>query len=346
MHDGAHGFSPLIGRYCGPNFPDTIDSKGRFLWLIFHSDENIEDKGFKAVYDLVPRPTSGMHAICDMLVETGRACWAYDPSRRRCCCSEKKCKRTFLIQCRCWVYTRLSTRGECLVYISRNGKSGEKILFFQRSVSLQYLRFTLHLKGPAVSTETQSWFSQWKIEGGILALTISFFFSLIITFFTVFVHLFRYRHSGVYDDEPCNETFNLYHGLINTTANIKPDRKEFLMKNKLPLDCMWVIHVEEGWKVSQHDSCIHSLALNIYSSILQIQINFVGPFKLDKPNDCDSNFVDIFGEKTEIAYRWVAMCAIFVYISNYRRFNSPSTVWSIMRKGKHGKLLKATENLL
>lgn len=74
---------------------------------------------------------------------------------------------------------------------------------------------------------------------------------------------------------------------------------------------MWVIHVEEGWKVSQHEVCIHPLALNIYPSILQIQINFIGAFKLDKPNDCVSNFVDIFGEKTEIADRWVAMCAIF-----------------------------------
>lgn len=94
-------------------------------------------------------------------------------------------------------------------------------------------------------------FSPRKIESGILALTISFLYSLIITFFTVFVHLSRY--AGIYDDEPCNETFNLYHGLINTTANIKPDKKEFLMKNKLPLDCMWVIHVEEGWKVSWFD---------------------------------------------------------------------------------------------
>lgn len=59
IHDGAHGFSEKIGKYCGHNFPDTIDSKGRFLWLHFHSDENIEHQGFKAVYDFVPRPTSG-----------------------------------------------------------------------------------------------------------------------------------------------------------------------------------------------------------------------------------------------------------------------------------------------
>lgn len=59
IRDGAHGFAPLIDKYCGPNFPDTIDSKGRYLWLYFHSDENIEHQGFKAVYDFVPRPTSG-----------------------------------------------------------------------------------------------------------------------------------------------------------------------------------------------------------------------------------------------------------------------------------------------
>jgi len=31
----------------------------RYLWLRFHSDENIEYSGFKAVYQFIPRPTSG-----------------------------------------------------------------------------------------------------------------------------------------------------------------------------------------------------------------------------------------------------------------------------------------------
>lgn len=35
-----------------------ITSKERFLWLHFHSDENIEYGGFVVVYEYVPRPTS------------------------------------------------------------------------------------------------------------------------------------------------------------------------------------------------------------------------------------------------------------------------------------------------
>lgn len=59
IRDGAHGFSTSLGQFCGHNFPDMITSKDRFLWLRFNSDENIEDKGFKAVYEFIPRPTSG-----------------------------------------------------------------------------------------------------------------------------------------------------------------------------------------------------------------------------------------------------------------------------------------------
>lgn len=59
VRDGAHGFSTNLGHFCGHNFPDIITSKDRFLWLHFHSDENIEYEGFKAVYEFIPRPTSG-----------------------------------------------------------------------------------------------------------------------------------------------------------------------------------------------------------------------------------------------------------------------------------------------
>jgi hypothetical protein len=59
IRDGAHGFGSLLGQFCGHSFPDFITSKDRFLWLRFNSDENIEDRGFKAVYEFIPRPTSG-----------------------------------------------------------------------------------------------------------------------------------------------------------------------------------------------------------------------------------------------------------------------------------------------
>lgn len=57
VRDGKHGYSNLLGKFCGSNFPPEITSKTRYLWLRFHSDENIEGKGFKAVWSMIPRPT-------------------------------------------------------------------------------------------------------------------------------------------------------------------------------------------------------------------------------------------------------------------------------------------------
>lgn len=58
IRDGGHGFSTLLGQYCGTEFPPVITSRERFLWLRFHSDENIEYQGFVIVYEFIPRPTS------------------------------------------------------------------------------------------------------------------------------------------------------------------------------------------------------------------------------------------------------------------------------------------------
>ncbi|XP_017878835.1 uncharacterized protein LOC108624209 [Ceratina calcarata] len=57
VRDGQHGYSNLLGSFCGRNFPPEITSKTRYLWLRFYSDESIEDKGFKAVWTMIPRPT-------------------------------------------------------------------------------------------------------------------------------------------------------------------------------------------------------------------------------------------------------------------------------------------------
>ncbi|XP_072766039.1 uncharacterized protein Neto [Anoplolepis gracilipes] len=57
VRDGQYGYSNLLGNFCGTNFPPEITSKTRYLWLRFHSDENIEGKGFKAVWNMIPRPT-------------------------------------------------------------------------------------------------------------------------------------------------------------------------------------------------------------------------------------------------------------------------------------------------
>ncbi|XP_031638805.1 neuropilin and tolloid-like protein 1 [Contarinia nasturtii] len=55
IRDGKYGFSTLKGRYCGTKFPDEIISSDRYLWLRFHSDDNIGYEGFEAVYEFIPR---------------------------------------------------------------------------------------------------------------------------------------------------------------------------------------------------------------------------------------------------------------------------------------------------
>lgn len=56
IRDGDQGYSPLIGKYCGFNFPPIITSSGRSLWLRFVSDTSIEYNGFKGVYHYIPNP--------------------------------------------------------------------------------------------------------------------------------------------------------------------------------------------------------------------------------------------------------------------------------------------------
>lgn len=54
IRDGPHGYSPLIGRYCGTIPPMDITSTGRELWLRFNSDESIELNGFRAFFEFKP----------------------------------------------------------------------------------------------------------------------------------------------------------------------------------------------------------------------------------------------------------------------------------------------------
>lgn len=59
VRDGAYGYSPLIGTFCGNEFPKKMYSSKRYMWLQFSSDDSIEYTGFKAVYDYVPIPNQG-----------------------------------------------------------------------------------------------------------------------------------------------------------------------------------------------------------------------------------------------------------------------------------------------
>ncbi|XP_061930093.1 uncharacterized protein LOC107996135 isoform X4 [Apis cerana] len=65
------------------------------------------------------------------------------------------------------------------------------------------------------------------------------------------------------------------------------DRKTLSEKEGIPLDCLWNITVKEGWK---------------------IQLTFSDPFKLQRPNECDANFVDVFKERTDMSSREKNFC--------------------------------------
>lgn len=51
VRDGPFGFSPIIGRYCGQQSPLYIRSSGRYLWIKFVADGELEAMGFSASYN-------------------------------------------------------------------------------------------------------------------------------------------------------------------------------------------------------------------------------------------------------------------------------------------------------
>nr|XP_018897448.1 PREDICTED: uncharacterized protein LOC109030773 [Bemisia tabaci]XP_018897449.1 PREDICTED: uncharacterized protein LOC109030773 [Bemisia tabaci]XP_018897450.1 PREDICTED: uncharacterized protein LOC109030773 [Bemisia tabaci] len=163
VRDGAHGYSDLIGSYCGNEFPPMLTSSNRWLWLRFHSDENIEYSGFRAVYSFIQKPTSA-------------------------------------------------------VYI------------------------------PELET--------------------------------------------------CNINVTGSEGFVNRT-DIDPEHVRLATTHNLPLDCIWVITVQTGWR---------------------IQLNWM-KFNLDRPNDCDSNFVDVFPERTDLPSRLHNFCGSIAEI-----VQSPSNI--------------------
>ncbi|KAJ8925577.1 hypothetical protein NQ315_009417, partial [Exocentrus adspersus] len=58
--DGPHGYNDRLGPpFCGmKKFPPLITSSDRHLWIHFKSDDSIEGRGFKAVFEFIPRPNS------------------------------------------------------------------------------------------------------------------------------------------------------------------------------------------------------------------------------------------------------------------------------------------------
>ncbi|XP_026996788.2 bone morphogenetic protein 1-like isoform X2 [Tachysurus fulvidraco] len=51
VRDGYWRKSPLIGRFCGDQVPDSLVSTSSRLWIEFHSSSNWVGKGFSAVYE-------------------------------------------------------------------------------------------------------------------------------------------------------------------------------------------------------------------------------------------------------------------------------------------------------
>uniref|UniRef100_A0A8C6TU11 Neuropilin (NRP) and tolloid (TLL)-like 1 n=1 Tax=Neogobius melanostomus TaxID=47308 RepID=A0A8C6TU11_9GOBI len=56
VRDGPFGFSPIIGRYCGQEIPTYVHSSGRYLYIKFVADGELEAIGFSARYNFTQDP--------------------------------------------------------------------------------------------------------------------------------------------------------------------------------------------------------------------------------------------------------------------------------------------------
>ncbi|KAF3686931.1 Neuropilin and tolloid-like protein 2 [Channa argus] len=61
IRDGPFGFSPLIDRLCGGKNPGLVTSTGRFMWIKFTSDEELEGLGFRIKYTFIADPDFHLH---------------------------------------------------------------------------------------------------------------------------------------------------------------------------------------------------------------------------------------------------------------------------------------------
>ncbi|TWW73965.1 Neuropilin and tolloid-like protein 1 [Takifugu flavidus] len=59
VRDGPFGFSPLIGRYCGQESPAYVHSSGRYLYIKFVADSELEATGFSARYNFTQEEGRG-----------------------------------------------------------------------------------------------------------------------------------------------------------------------------------------------------------------------------------------------------------------------------------------------
>ncbi|XP_062277473.1 neuropilin and tolloid-like protein 2 [Scomber scombrus] len=61
VRDGPFSFSPIINRFCGSASPGLVLSSGRFMWIRFFSDEELEGIGFQVQYCFTADPEFHLH---------------------------------------------------------------------------------------------------------------------------------------------------------------------------------------------------------------------------------------------------------------------------------------------
>ncbi|CAL8323422.1 neuropilin and tolloid-like protein 2 [Gadus morhua] len=61
VRDGPFSFSPLIDRFCGTATPGLVVSSGRFVWVRFYSDDELEGQGFQVQYHFTTDPEFYLH---------------------------------------------------------------------------------------------------------------------------------------------------------------------------------------------------------------------------------------------------------------------------------------------
>ncbi|GLD55594.1 neuropilin and tolloid-like protein 2 [Lates japonicus] len=100
IRDGPFGFSPLIDRFCGGKNPGLVTSTGRFMWIKFTSDEELEGLGFRIKYTFIAAPCSGSTFFChsNMCINNSLVCngvqncvYPWDENH----CKEKRSKGLF-----------------------------------------------------------------------------------------------------------------------------------------------------------------------------------------------------------------------------------------------------------
>lgn len=85
----------------------------------------------------------------------------------------------------------------------------------------------------------------------------------------------------IFDETDCTIRKDGFEGWINSTeiGEVFPQKVENIMKLNLPLDCMFIIEVEESWKVKFSQLFSLSLSVLIKSSNLTASISFSHPHR-------------------------------------------------------------------